>query len=200
MVDIGDVCVGTCLKSGIGKVVTIIPYSHGIVTEHATGIYPVAAIFALGRETDLDRSLTEVREEEEKSAGADLCIHVGKTCGIPDGAIRTERGAMTIMEVQIEERGTYLLEAEVRSELDNDLAQIPMGISIGSHAIETVSLSGAQKEWKKISVPLPSVMSFTFYLKLFFALGGMGIRRVRLSLLESQEGDVAEHLSGRQTD
>ena len=54
MVDIGDVCVGTCLKSGIGKVVTIIPYSHGIVTEHATGIYPVAAIFALGRETDLD--------------------------------------------------------------------------------------------------------------------------------------------------
>ena len=153
-----------------------------------------------GRETDLDRSLTKVREEEEKSAGADLCIHVGKTCGIPDGAIRTERGAMTIMEVQIEERGTYLLEAEVRSELDNDLAQIPMGISIGSHAIETVSLSGAQKEWKKISVPLPSVMSFTFYLKLFFALGGMGIRRVRLSLLESQEGDVAEHLSGRQTD
>ena len=43
-------------------------------------------------------------------------------------------------------------------------------------------------------------MSFTFYLKVFFALGGMGIRSVRLSLLESQEGDVADHLSGRQTD
>ena len=88
----------------------------------------------------------------------------------------------------------------MRSELDNALAQIPMSVSIGSHAIETVSLSGAENEWKKIAVELPSVMSFTFYLKIFYALGGMGIRNIRLSLLQSQEGDVADHLSGRQTD
>ena len=88
----------------------------------------------------------------------------------------------------------------VRSELDNDLAQIPMAISIGSHAIETISIPGSQKDWKKISIVLPSVMSFTFYLKIFFAQGGMGIRSCKLSLLESQEGDVADHLSGRQTE
>ena len=66
--------------------------------------------------------------------------------------------------------------------------------------IETVSLNGAQTEWTKLSIELPSVMSFSFYLKLFFAQGGMGIRNCRLSLLESQEGDVADHLSGRQTE
>ena len=153
-----------------------------------------------GRETDLDRALEKVREEEDKNSGTDLSIHLGKSCEIPAEQIKTDMGSMNIIEVQIDERGTYLLEAEVRSELDNELAQIPMAVSIGSHAIETVSLSGAQKEWKKVSIALPSVMSFTFYLKIFFAQGGMGIRSCRLSLLESQEGDVADHLSGRQTD
>ena len=153
-----------------------------------------------GRETDLDRSLEKAREEEERSGGTTISVRVEKSCVIPADKIMTGKGSMNIIEVQISERGTYLLEAEVRSELDNALAQIPMSVSIGSHAIETVSLSGAENEWKKISIELPSVMSFTFYLKVFFALGGMGIRSVRLSLLESQEGDVADHLSGRQTD
>ena len=146
------------------------------------------------------RSLEKAREEEERSGGAAVSVLVEKSCEIPADKIVTGKGSMNIIEVQIKERGTYLLEAEVRSELDNALAQIPMSVSIGSHAIETVSLSGAETEWKKISVELPSVMSFTFYLKIFFALGGMGIRSVRLSLLESQEGDVADHLSGRQTE
>ncbi len=153
-----------------------------------------------GRETDLDISLEKAREEEERSGGAAVSVLVEKSCEIPADKIVTGKGSMNIIEVQIKERGTYLLEAEVRSELDNALAQIPMSVSIGSHAIETISLSGAETEWKKISVELPSVMSFTFYLKIFFALGGMGIRSVRLSLLESQEGDVADHLSGRQTE
>ena len=153
-----------------------------------------------GRETDLDRSLEKAREEEERSGGAAVSVLVEKSCEIPADKIVTGKGSMNIIEVQIKERGTYLLEAEVRSELDNALAQIPMSVSIGSHAIETVSLSGAENEWKKISVELPSVMSFTFYLKIFYALGGMGIRNIRLSLLQSQEGDVADHLSGRQTD
>jgi beta-glucosidase len=153
-----------------------------------------------GRETDLDRSLEKAREEEERSGDAAVSVLVEKSCEIPADKIVTGKGSMNIIEVQIKERGTYLLEAEVRSELDNALAQIPMSVSIGSHAIETVSLSGAENEWKKISVELPSVMSFTFYLKIFYALGGMGIRNIRLSLLQSQEGDVADHLSGRQTD
>ena len=131
-----------------------------------------------GRETDLDRKLDQVREEEDKNIGIDLKVHIGRTCELPADRIKTERGAMNTIEAQIDERGTYLIEMEVRSELDNDLAQIPMAISI----------------------VLPSVMSFTFYLKIFFAQGGMGIRSCKLSLLESQEGDVADHLSGRQTE
>ena len=153
-----------------------------------------------GRETDLDRKLDQVREEEDKNIGIDLKVHIGRTCELPADRIKTERGAMNTIEAQIDERGTYLIEMEVRSELDNDLAQIPMAISIGSHAIETISIPGSQKDWKKISIVLPSVMSFTFYLKIFFAQGGMGIRSCKLSLLESQEGDVADHLSGRQTE
>ena len=89
--------------------------------------------------------------------------------------------------MQIEKRGTYLLELEARSELDNALAQIPMTVSVGSRVIETVSLNGAQTEWTKLAIEIPSMMSSVFYLKIFFALGGMGIRNCRLSLLEPQE-------------
>ena len=119
-----------------------------------------------------------------------------KSCEIPADKIVTGKGSMNIIEVQIKERGTYLLEAEVRSELDNALAQIPMSVSIGSHAIETVSLSGAENEWKKIAVELPSVMSFTFYLKIFYALGGMGIRNIRLRHGDPQYQALAPAVPG----
>ncbi len=151
-----------------------------------------------GRETELDRKLALVREEEDKSSPIDIRIHVEKTCEFPADKIRPNKGTMNTIEAQVEERGTYLLEMEVRSELDNDLAQIAMSVLMGTNTVDTVSIQGSQKEWKKIAIELPSVMSFTFYLKLFFAQGGMGIRNCKLSLLESQEGDVAGHLSGRQ--
>ena len=150
--------------------------------------------------TDLDAMLDKAREEEAESGEAAIRIRVGTSCEIPTEQIRTERGATNIIEAQVEQRGTYLLELEARSELDNSLAQIPMTVSIGSHMIGTVSLNGAQTEWTPLSIQLPAVMSFTFYLKLFFAQGGMGIRGLRLSLSESSEGDVADHLSGRQTE
>ena len=153
-----------------------------------------------GIRTELGDRLAKVREEEENNCAEDFKVRVDSTCEIPSERIRTQKGSMNVIEVEIGERGTYLLEMEVRSEIDNELAQIPMAVSIGSQSIETISLNGAQKEWKKISVSLPSVMSFTFCLKLFFALGGMGIRNCRLSLLASQEDDVADHLSGRQTE
>ncbi len=152
-----------------------------------------------GIQTDLDERLERAREEEQSGA-ANFKVHVGQTGEIPADRIMTEKGSMNVIEVEIEKRGTYMLEMEIRSGIDNELAQIPMAILIGSHQIETVSITGAEKEWRKISVPLPSAMSFTFYLKLFFALGGMCIRNCRLSLLESQEGDVAGHLSGKQTE
>ena len=140
-----------------------------------------------GIETDLDVMLAKAREEEEENEDAAAKIHVGTSCGIPSDLVRTGRGTMNIIEVQIEKRGTYLLELEARSELDNALAQIPMTVSVGSRVIETVSLNGAQTEWTKLAIEIPSMMSSVFYLKIFFALGGMGIRNCRLSLLEPQE-------------
>ena len=140
-----------------------------------------------GRETELDKKLEKVREEEEQSSPVDIKVHVGKTCEIPADLIRVEKGIMNTIEVQAGERGRYLLEMELRSGVDNDLAQIPMAIHIGSHYIDTVSIQGSQKEWKKIAVELPSMRSYTFYLKFFFALGGMEIRRCRVSLLEQRE-------------
>ena len=140
-----------------------------------------------GIETDLDVMLAKAREEEEENEDAAAKIHVSTSCGIPSDLVRTGRGTMNIIEVQIEKRGTYLLELEARSELDNALAQIPMTVSVGSRVIETVSLNGAQTEWTKLAIEIPSMMSSVFYLKIFFALGGMGIRNCRLSLLEPQQ-------------
>ena len=140
-----------------------------------------------GIETDLDVMLAKAREEEEENEDAAAKIHVSTSCGIPSDLVRTGRGTMNIIGVQIEKRGTYLLELEARSELDNALAQIPMTVSVGSRVIETVSLNGAQTEWTKLAIEIPSMMSSVFYLKIFFALGGMGIRNCRLSLLEPQE-------------
>ena len=62
-----------------------------------------------------------------------------------------------------------------------------MAISVGSQVIETVSLSGGQKEWRKVVIDLPPVRSAVFCLRIFFALGGMGLRSCRLSIRPSED-------------
>ena len=46
-----------------------------------------------GRETDLDKKLEKVREEEEQSSPIDVRVHAGKTCEIPADLIRAESAA-----------------------------------------------------------------------------------------------------------
>ena len=65
-----------------------------------------------GRETELDKKLEKVREEEEQSSPVDIKVHAGKTCEIPSDLIRVEKGTMNTIEVQADERGRYLLEME----------------------------------------------------------------------------------------
>ena len=150
-----------------------------------------------GRETDLDHMLAKAREEDEKVEGIKDRFYVEQSCDIRADLIRTGQGEMNVFEMQTGERGIYLLEAEVRSELGNPLAQIPMTVLIGPHVIETVSLNGAQKEWTKIAVELPLVMGDTFYLKLFFAQGGMAVRSCKVSILPDRRGTMEDFMAGR---
>jgi beta-glucosidase len=151
-----------------------------------------------GWETDLDRMLAKAREEEDQDTKPKDRLHVGQTCDVPADRISTQRGAMNVFEMTTDERGIYLLEAEVRSELGNKLAQIPMTVLLGPHVIETVSLNGGQTEWTRIKVELPLVMGDTFYLKLFFAQGGMAIRSCRITLLSDRGGSMEDFMTGRQ--
>jgi beta-glucosidase len=151
-----------------------------------------------GWETDLDRMLAKAREEEDQDTKPKDRLHVGQTCDVPEDRISTQRGAMNVFEMTTDERGIYLLEAEVRSELGNKLAQIPMTVLLGPHVIETVSLNGGQTEWTRIKVELPLVMGDTFYLKLFFAQGGMAIRSCRITLLSDRGGSMEDFMTGRQ--
>ncbi len=147
-----------------------------------------------GIRTDLDVMLDKAREEEENDTEGSVKIRAGAVCEIPAESIRTQKGEMNLFEIETDEKGAYRLEMEVRSELDNSLAQIPMAIAVGSHVIETVSLSGGQKEWRTVVIDLPPVRSAVFYLRIFFALGGMGIRSCRLSIRPSKE-DTAQQTS-----
>ena len=84
-----------------------------------------------GIRTELGDRLAKVRERRRKQLRGGLPRSASTfIMWIPSERIRTQKGSMNVIEVEIGERGTYVLEMEVRSEIDNELAQIPMAVSI----------------------------------------------------------------------
>lgn len=137
----------------------------------------------MGRETELDRELQRAAEQENRTTGTVIALEMdGTELEIPTGQIDTTRGSGTIIQITIQNKSRFRLELQCRASRESmDLAQIPLSIFQDMALAETITMMGAEKEWKTYRVELPDIpISNTFFIKLFFGVSGMEIGQCRL--------------------
>ena len=95
--------------------------------------------------------------------------------GIPTDAIVAKKGVRSTFALQFPEQGEYVLKLTVRSNTQSELAQLPITIFEDEIFLTTISLTGADKEWQTVDVPLGEIKKDAVKLAFFFGQGGMEI-------------------------
>ena len=74
------------------------------------------------------------------------------------------------------------MEMEIVMRADNqpDVAQLPLSIFQDKMLIKTVTLTGMDKEWQTLRIPMNPAFLSNFYLKFYFAQGGLEIKSVKI--------------------
>ncbi|MBD5475905.1 MAG: beta-glucosidase, partial [Lachnospiraceae bacterium] len=67
------------------------------------------------------------------------------------------------------------------------LAQIPLTLSQDKQILKTISLTGADQDWRTEEIQLNPSFHNTTFLKFYFGQGGMEIREARVVFVESLE-------------
>ena len=72
------------------------------------------------------------------------------------------------------------------------LAQIPLTLSQDKQVVKTISLTGADTQWRSEEILLNPTFNNTTFLKFYFGQTGMEIRECRIELKESHEEKLRE--------
>ena len=110
-------------------------------------------------------------------------------------AIRAEKGQTTVFTACQERRGNYELELVLRADSDNPLAQIPVTVFMNKDVLKTITLTGADNEWRTERIPVLPGFSSNFFLKFYFGQTGIVLRSARLVLTEDTENKIREMLA-----
>lgn len=99
------------------------------------------------------------------------------------------KGGMNLLSVSIKERGMYSLSITCRAAAsEGELAQIPLTVFKDKELVDSISITGADKEWKTYTIDkLSPCVQNSFYLKLFFGQGGMEVKDVKMTMTMSLE-------------
>lgn len=99
------------------------------------------------------------------------------------------KGGMNLLSVSIRERGMYSLSITCRAaSSEGELAQIPLTVFKDKELVDSISITGADKEWKTYTIDKMSpCVKNSFYLKLFFGQGGMEVKDVKMTMTMSLE-------------
>lgn len=82
------------------------------------------------------------------------------------------------------ENGQYKMELTIRTNVQSELAQLSLTILKDELLLTTVSLTGADKEWRVIEIPFGEVKEKQARVAFFFRYGGMELLRCRMVPVE----------------
>ncbi len=136
---------------------------------------------SLGEESDLDKELKAALSEEDADLQnmTKLTIEKDKTVLDVDRII-IKKGVTTTFSISTPRRCALVLELEMRAHNQPDVAQLPLSIFQDRNLVKTITLTGMDKEWQTVKVELAPSFIANFYLKFFFAQGGLEIKSAKL--------------------
>ncbi len=152
----------------------------------------------MGRESELDRQLASIVQQEAESFGEMLRFSMTEdTAYLPVEQINTGKGSNVIFEISVKERGIYRMELVCRVTGQGSLAQIPLTLSQDKRILRTISLTGADQEWRTVEIQLNPTYRNTTFLKFYFGQGGMEIQEARVVFVESLEDKLRAMIEAR---
>ena len=140
-----------------------------------------------GESAEIEAELAENLSPEEATMQQMTVVTMGHEGTLPDEAFRDcKRGEYRMFHVLTEEAGLYEMTMEVRSVSESDLAQLNATIFRDRTMLQTITLRGSDREWRRVTVDLGKLWRPTFYLKWFFGQGGLEIRSCTIRLTRAK--------------
>lgn len=145
-------------------------------------------------ESELDEDLKSMVFEGGEVITKTLEWHIDGEGTLDGEEIDRNKGAVNLISVSTKDRGLYQLSITCRAAAsEEELAQIPVTVFKDKEMVGTVTVTGADKEWKTYTMDqLPPGFQNNFYLKLFFGQGGMEIKEIRMTMTLSLEDKIKE--------
>ena len=133
-------------------------------------------LFLQGKKTKLDEELESLAGSEAENR-ADMHTVKGENgvMTVDTALINTGKGQTSLFMVVPEEIGVYHLKVTCRVPSAPDTAQVSLSVFQERQLIRTVTLSGADKEWRVETFELNPIISASTFLKLYFGQSGMEI-------------------------
>ncbi len=143
-------------------------------------------------DSELDEELKSMVFEGGEVIAKSLAWYVNERDTIEGSKLSTNRDDINLITAVTSPRGMYSLTVTCRaSEGTGDLAQLPLTVFKDNEMIASISITGADKEWKTFTFnEIPPFYMNTSYLKLYFAQGGMEVKEVKLTLLMDFEEKI----------
>ena len=98
-------------------------------------------------------------------------------------------GSSLQYQMKLEKRGQYRISLVCRAPASApDTTQLPLSLFVDSQLLGTKTLTGAEKAWQTISFDTRDIRRrLIFYTKLFFPVGGLELREIRITRIQTFE-------------
>ena len=107
-------------------------------------------------------------------------VELSETGDIPIEMISVKKCERSAFGLHFSENGNYSMELTVRTNVQSELAQLPMTIFKDELLLTTISLTGADKEWMTVKIPFGEIKNKEAKAAFFFRYGGMELKRCRM--------------------
>ena len=142
----------------------------------------------LGKESALDKELKDAVSAEDQSLQDMIKVKMNPdVTELDTKAIKVEKGATTTFLLSAPKKCLMELEMVVRADNQPDVAQLPMTIFQDKMLVKTVTLTGMDKEWQTLKIDLFPSFIGNFYLKFYFAQGGLEIKSAKVIVTKDME-------------
>lgn len=135
---------------------------------------------SLNRMSDEEKeSLSQMKEEDKVDFNIEY-LPVADSIEIDGSTIDTGKGASVTYGLLTGHPGVYELSMEVKVD-GNNLVQVPMTVSANNTVQGTITMNGTNGEYVEVKQSLGELPGTNNFIKLFFAQGGMQIRKLVIS-------------------
>ena len=107
-------------------------------------------------------------------------VELSETGDIPLEMISMKKCERSGFGLRFAENGNYKMKLTIRTNVQSELAQLSMTILKDELLLTTVSLTGADREWREIEIPFGEVKEKEARVAFFFRYGGMELQRCRM--------------------